>query len=185
MKTLINILAVTLMLSTTTALAQRVGNGDPGLALTNSATLPATDDPVKKLTAAFERGALPSPELLSGDAEYPKVMHWLGDSYDSLKGRKIDRNRDQLFCYRRNNGPILGDEIRCSFGSGSYRTLEFSGSSVTFPNDFKISLRVYENQIIGIIYGKDGECHYSGAVPNEDNVCQVKYFYTRSLKTFE
>lgn len=179
MKLLITALLMTVSMSA--AWAQRVNNGDPGLALANSDTLPSGSI-LTRLAAAFERGSVPSIEFIKG------VRNWSGQAYFSYPDtEKVAGPYPRvLSCVVREYGSIVPAELFCqqasvfiSLPNSTADLLVQSTNSGLYFSGIRMYMRVYDNQLVGLSYGNQGKCLTDGLFPNENNVCFALYFYTK------
>lgn len=164
MKTLLTTIIAALVI-TGTAFAQRVNNGDPGLALSNTDSLPK-GSAFERLLLAYERGTIPSfvtmkkvgtPPLSAGS----KMIVYSEKNDDNTTTNQIsDLLSVVLSCRIRNNGPLLDEQLFCAFGQE--KTFEYKIDYET--NSLKNVLnyyrfREYQKMLIFVIYpGNDGYC---------------------------
>lgn len=179
MKTFLTTIIAVLVV-TGTVLAQRVNNGDPGLALSSTGALPK-GSAFETLLAAYERGTIPSFEVMSKKNFSGLMLEAFTFIIDKeYKNQYIsDLKSSILQCAIRNNGPLLDEQLLCSFSrekTFEYK-VDYESNSL---NGLYYSFREYQKMIIFILKpSADGDCYNKDSYKRFliNGICGVGYLY--------
>lgn len=176
MKTLLTTIIAALVI-TGSAFAQRVNNGDPGLALSSAGALPK-GSAFETLLAAYERGTIPSfAEMSKKELGGSMVSAFIIENKDKYIS---DLKSSYLNCKIRNNGPLLEEQLLCSFSRENTFEYKVDYESNSLKG-FYYSFREYQKMIIFIISpSTEGLCFNPSDSYKRfpiNGICGVGYLY--------
>ncbi|MCK6598995.1 MAG: hypothetical protein L6Q37_11575 [Bdellovibrionaceae bacterium] len=178
MKTLLTTIIAALVI-TGSAFAQRVNNGDPGLALSSAGALPK-GSAFETLLAAYERGTIPSFTVMSKKGFSGSMVDAFIIDNENKDKYISDLKSSYLNCKIRNNGPLLEEQLFCSFSRENTFEYKVDYESNSLKGLY-YSFREYQKMIIFILSpSANGLCFNpsdSHKIFPINGICGVGYLY--------